>query len=81
MNRLRSILCVAIVVISSSTLALAGEMHTPGYSDPPPPPPASASVSTTEATTDGRTLPTNEIQIRWQDLTSETLLEILLVIY
>ena len=79
MNTLRSILCAAIVVISSSTLALGGEMHTPGYSAPPPPPPASA--STTQSTTDGETLPTNEIQITWHDLTTETLIEILLIIY
>lgn len=79
MNRLRSILCAALVVISSSTLTLAGEMHTPGITAPPPPPPASA--STTEPTTDGSTLPTNEIQITWHDLASDTLLEILLIIY
>jgi hypothetical protein len=79
MNRLRSILFAAIVVIYSSTLALGGIMQTPGKSEPPPPPPASASA--TESTTDGRTLPTNEIQITWQDLTTETLLEILLIIY
>ena len=78
MNTLRSILCAAIVVISSSTVGLGGEMQTPSKSDSPPPSPASA--STTESTSDG-TLPTNEIQIIWQDLASETLLEILLIIY
>ena len=79
MNRLRSILFAAIVVISSSTLVLGGEMQTPGKNEPPLPPPASA--STIESPTDGTTLPTNGIQITWHDLTSETLLEILLIIY
>jgi hypothetical protein len=77
MNRFRNTLFAAIVVISSSMLALGGEMQTPGISQPPPPPPA----LTTESPTDGTTLPTNEIQITWHDLTSETLLEILLIIY
>ncbi len=79
MNRFRNTLFATIVVISSSMLALGGEMQTPGISQPPPPPPAS--VSTTESPMDGTTLPTNEIQITWHDLTSETLLEILLIIY
>lgn len=79
MNRLRNIICAAIVGISSWTLALGGEMHTPGKSVLPPPPPASA--STTESPTEGATLPTNEMQITWPDLTSETLLAILLIIY
>jgi hypothetical protein len=78
MNRLRCFLFAAIVVISSATLALGGEMQTPGKSEPPSPP-----ASTTESTTDGVTASTStaETQIAWQDLTTKVLLEILLTIY
>lgn len=67
MNTLRCFLFATTLVISSSTLALGGDMQGPGKSDPPPPPPASA-LST-------------ETQIAWQDLTTKMLLEILLTIY
>ena len=82
-------------MISSSTLALGGEIQAPGKSEPPPPsggeiqfpgksdprPPSPA--STTEATADVITAPTStdEIQIAWQDLTTKMLLDILLTIY
>jgi len=78
MNRLRCLL-FAMVVISSSTLALGGEMQAPGKSEPPPPP----STPTTQSTTDGATTPTStdKVPIASQDLTTEMLLEILLTIY
>ena len=81
MNRLRCFLFAAIVVISSATLALGGDMQAPGIINPPPPPPASA--STTESTTDGMTEPpsTEVTQIAWQDLATTMLREILLTIY
>ncbi len=81
MNGLRCLLLSAIVVISSSTLALGGNIQTPGCSEPPPPPPASA--STTESATDGIAQPrsTDEIQIAWQDLATTMLSQILLTIY
>jgi hypothetical protein len=77
MNRLRCFL-LAIVVILSSTLALGGEMHTPGKSEPPPPPPTSI-----QSTTDGTIAPTStgQVPIAWQDLATEMLLKILLTIY
>ena len=78
MNTLRCLLFVALMVISSSTLALGGEMQTPGKSEPLPPPPASASIP--ESATDGRTMPTDESQIVLQDATT-MLLKILLTIY
>ncbi len=80
MNRLRCFLFAAIVVISSSTLALGGVIQFPGKSDPPPPPPESA--STTESATDGMTAPSTEaIGIAWQDLATATLSDLLLTIY
>lgn len=79
MNRLRCFLLGAMVVISSSTLALGGEMQGPGKSEPTPTPPASAS---TQPATDGLTtpIPTEEIQIVLQEATT-MLLKILLTIY
>jgi hypothetical protein len=78
MNRLRCILFAAIVLISSATLALGGEIQTPGKSEPPPPPPA----STTESTTGGMIAPsTDAMQIVWQDLATTMLRELLLTIY
>jgi len=68
MNTLRCFLFAAIVVISSATFALGGDIQGPGKSDPPPPPPESTSS-------------TDETQIALQDLTTKMLLEILLTIY
>ena len=80
MNRLRCVLFAAIVVLSSSTLALGGEIQTPGKSEPPPPPPASA--STTDSTMDGMTAPSTGLnQIAWQELATAMLRELLLTIY
>jgi hypothetical protein len=81
MDRLRRFLFAAIVVISSATCALGGEIQTPGKSEAPPPPPASALE--TNSTTDGMTAPpsTEAIQIAWQDLTTVMLRELLLTIY
>ena len=80
MNRLRCFLFAAIVVISSSTLALGGDMQAPGKSDPIPTPTPTA--LTTASTSDGLTQPTSteEIQIVWQDATT-LLVEILLTIF
>lgn len=80
MNRLRCFLFAAIVVISSATLALGGEMQAPGISDPIPTPTPTA--LTTASTSDGLTQPTStdDIQIVWQDATV-MLVEILLTIF
>jgi hypothetical protein len=79
MNRVRSILFAVIVVISSSTLALGGEIQFPGRTDPPPPPPAAS----TESINDAVTAPTQagEIQIMLQGLATAVLNQILLTIY
>ena len=79
MNRLRCLLFVAIVVISSSALALGGEIQGPGKSAPAPTPTPSA---LTTASTDGLTQPTTtqEIQIVWPDATT-LLVELLLTIF
>lgn len=65
MNTLRCFLLV-IVMISSSTLVLGGDIQGPGKSDPPPP--VSSSL-------------TAETQTALQDLTTKMLFEILLTIY
>ncbi len=65
MNTLRCFL-FAIVVISSSTFGLGGEIQGSGKSDLP-----SASTGVI----------VDETQIAWQDLTTKILLEILLTIY
>jgi len=80
MNRLRCSLFAAIVVISSATLALGGEIQAPGKSDPAPTPTPTA--LTTASTSDGLTQPTSteETQIVWQDATT-MLVEILLTIF
>ena len=79
MNRLRCFLLVAIVVISSATLASGGEIQFPGKSEPSPSPtPASATASTTGGMT---TSSTEEMQIAWQDLATAVLRELLLTIY
>jgi hypothetical protein len=76
MNRLRCFL-FAIVVLSSATFALGGEIQFPGKSDPPP------AVLTTDSTTDGTTKPTSteDSQIAGQDLPTTMLRALLLTIF
>ena len=78
MNAIRCFVLGAIVVISSSMLALGGEMQAPGKSDPTPAP-----TGSTTASTNGQTQPTSteEIQIGWQDDATTMLVEILLTIF
>ena len=80
MNRLRCFLFSAIVVISTSTLALGGEIQGPGKSAPAPTPTPTA--LTTTSTSDDLTQPTSteESQIVWQDATT-IFVEILLTIF
>ena len=80
MNRLRCLLLATIVVISTSMLAMGGEMQAPGKSAPVPTP--TPSSLTTTSTSDGLTQPTTaeEIQIVWQDA-STLFVEILLTIF
>ena len=78
MNRLRCFLFGTIVVISSATFALGGEIQMPGKSDPiPTPTPTSL---TTASKSDGLPQPTSteEIQIVWP---ATMLVEILLTIF
>ena len=78
MNRIRCFFLATIVVLSTTTFTLGGEIQTPGKSDPAPTPTA----LTTASTSDGQTQPTStqEIQIVWQDATT-MLVEILLTIF
>jgi hypothetical protein len=80
MNKLRCFLFAAIVVISSSMLALGGEMQAPGKSEPAPTPTPTALTIT--STNDGVTQPTSaeQDQIVWQDAAT-MLVEILLTIF
>ena len=80
MNTIRCCLLGAIVVISSATFALGGEIQGPGKSDPTPAPTATALTTTTS---NGLTQPTSteEIQIVWQDDTTVMFVEILLTIF
>jgi hypothetical protein len=75
MKQLRCILFGTILALSSSTLALGGDMQGPGRNDPPPPPPA----ATTESTTDSTPASVEEVQLTLQDL-AEVLSEILLTV-
>ena len=79
MNRLRCFLFAAVVLLSSTTFALGGEMQAPGKSDSTPTPTPSA--MTTASTNHGPTQPksTEGIQIVWQNPTT-LLVEILLAI-
>ena len=66
-------------MISTSMLALAGEMQAPGKSDPAPTPTPAA--LTTASTTEDLTPPTStEVQIVWQDVTT-MVVEVLLTIF
>jgi hypothetical protein len=80
MNTIRCFFLGAIIVLSSSMLALGGEMQVPGKSDPAPTPTPAA--LTTASTTDAPTQPTSceEPLIAWQDATT-MLVEILLTIF
>jgi len=80
MNRIRCFLFATIVVISTSMLALGGDIQGPGKSDPAPTPTPTA--LTTTSTSDGQTQPSSaqEIQIEWQDATT-LFVEILLTIF
>ncbi len=80
MNRLRCFLFATIVLISSATFALGGDIQGPGKSEPPPPPPAF--TSTTATITDDLIAPkTKPNQIAWQDLATAMLKELLLTVY
>ena len=76
MNRLRCSLFAALVVVSSATFALGGEIQAPGKSEAPPTPTPALTTS------DGLTQPTSteEMQIVWPDASS-MLVEILLTIF
>jgi len=80
MNRLRCLLLATIVVISTSMLALGGDIQGPGKSAPAPTPTPTA--LTTTSTSAGQTQPTSteEVQLGWQDTTT-LLVEILLTIF
>ena len=80
MNRLRCLLFAAIVVISSATFALGGEIQGPGIAAPTPTPTPNALMT---APTDGLTQPasTEEIQSNWQDEATAILVQILLTIF
>ena len=80
MNRLRCFLFAAILVISTSALALGGEIQGPGKSDPAPTPTPIA--LTTASTIDALAQPTSteQNQILWQDVTT-AFVEILLTIF
>ena len=78
MNRLRCFLFAAMVVISSATFALGGDIQGPAKSDPTPTPAALTTASTSSDLTQPTS--TEAIQIGWQDAT-ELLVEILLTIY
>ena len=79
MNRLRCFLFAGILVISSVTFALGGEIQMPGKSDPAPTPTPSA--ITTASTSNDLTQPTStgQDQIVWPDATM--LVEILLTVF
>ena len=80
MNKLRSFLFTAIMVISTATFTLGGDIQGPGKSDPTlTPPPAPVTIASTP---DGLMQPTSTegIQIVWQDATT-MLVEILLTIF
>jgi len=80
MNSLRCLLIGAIVLISSATLALGGEIQGPGKSDPVPTPTPNALM--TMSTSDGVTQPTSteETQVVWPDATT-MFVEILLTLF
>ena len=80
MNRLRCFLFAAIVVTSSATFALGGDIQTPGKSDPAPTP--TPTSLTTTSTNYGLTQPTSvkAVQILWQDA-NIMLVKILLTIF
>lgn len=80
MNRLRCFLFAAMVVLSTATFALGGEVQFPGKSNTQQPPPAPASA--TNPTTDGSiTRSTETIQIAWREMATAMLRDILLTIY
>ena len=79
MNRLRCMLFATIVVISSSMLALGGDIQGPGKSAATPTPTPTALTTTSS---DDLTQPTSteESQIVWQDATT-ILVQLLLTIF
>jgi hypothetical protein len=81
MKTIRYFFLGAIVLISSATFALGGDIQFPGKSDPTPTP--AVSTFTTTLTTDGATQPalTKETQIGWQGNAATILAEILLTIF
>ena len=81
MNKLRCFLFAAVTVLFRGTLALGGEIQTPGKSDPTPTPTPTA--LTTPSTSEGLTQSTSteDIQVRWQDDVTTMLVEILLTIF
>ena len=81
MNRVRSALFGAILVISSSMLALGGEVQFPGRSDTLPPPPVSASATDSTKGAVANPTPAGDIQIVLHDFASTVLSQVLLTLY
>ena len=81
MKTFRCVFLGAIVMVSSSMLALGGDMQGPGKSDPTPTPAPTA--LTIAATSDDKSQPssTEETQIVWQGDATTMLVEILLTIF
>ena len=78
MNKLRCSLFAAILVISSATFALGGEIQGPGKSEPSPTPTALTTTSPSDALTQPAS--TEELQIVGPDATT-MLVELLLTIF
>ena len=78
MNRLKCVLFAATLMISSSMLALGGEMQMPGKSEPTPTPSAVATASAGADLTQPTS--TEETQIVWQNATT-ILVDLLLTIF
>ena len=80
MNTIRCFFLGVIVVLSSSVLALGGEMQVPGKSAPAPTPTPAALTSAPIIVAPTQPTSAEEPQIAWQDATT-MLVEILLTIF
>ena len=81
MNILRCFLFAAIVVISSATFALGGEIQGPGKSDPTPTPTPTALTAASTSDSLTQLTSTEKIQTVWQGDSFKMLVEILLTIF
>jgi hypothetical protein len=78
MRRIRCLFSAVVLLAVLSSAAVAGDMQTPGYTDPPPPLPASG---TTVAVAPDTPAETNPVAENLQDIVTDLMIDALLSVF